>query len=387
MRTRFWVISIFLVGCLAASGGEPAHKVPLTGKAVQELESIDRLMVEFVRTNQVPGGSVSITRNGKLIYARGFGFADIDNQIPIEPDHLFRIASLTKPITAIGVLHLADCGKLRLTDSIYETLDFTPHVKAGETLDPRLRQVTIQDLLHHRGGWHANTKFSYGNIGKALGIKYAYPKDVVRYMMGRRLDFSPGTEMSYLNLGYDMLGRIIEEVSGETYEDYIKRNVLAPVGITDMELAKTEEKGLAAKEVKYYGFEYNPYAFNRFEGRYMWIATAADLARLAADFDNPSRSHILTQTSVERMFTPHPAQRQAKKYYGCGWEVLPIEKRKRRTWHTGGMPGTNAILVRRADGVNWVALFNSDRNPEGKKLVRLLVGPLDKTLDAVKVWP
>ncbi len=389
MLIRLLVVLFFLTVSPAVWGGEAAREVPVSGEAVRELASIDNLMVKFMRENRVPGGSVSIMRNGKLIYSRGFGFADMEKQIPIEPYHLFRIASITKPIIAIGILQLAERGKLKLTDTVYETLDFKPYVKEGEKLDERLRQVTIEDLLHHRGGWRAKDEFSYGNIGKAIGIKYAYPKDVVRYMMGRRLDFNPGEEMSYLNEGYVMLGRVIEEVSGESYEKYIKRNVLAPVEISDMELARTKKKDLAAKEVKYYSHEYNPYTFNCFEGRYMWIATAADLAKLAKDFDNPLRSRILTAKSVERMFAPHPAEhkRKGKKYYGCGWEVLVRKDGKQRTWHTGGMPGTNGIVVRRGDGVNWVILFNSKKNHNGKKLVKLLIDPFDKRLNKIEVWP
>ncbi|MBN1391199.1 MAG: beta-lactamase family protein [Sedimentisphaerales bacterium] len=387
MLTRFLAILIFLAGYIGISSSKAASEVPVTGKAVRELASIDNLMVKFMREHQVPGGSVSITRNGRLIYSRGFGFSDKEKQIPVEPNSLFRTASLSKFIIAVGILNLADEGKLKLTDTIYDTLDFTPYVKDGEKLDERLRQVTIQDLLHHRGGWRANSEFSYGNIMKALGIKYVYPKDVVRYMMGRRLDSNPGAEMSYLNAGYEVLGRIIEEVSGQTYEQYIKQNVLVPVGITDMELARTKEKDLAAKEVRYYDSKYNPYSYNRFEDRYMWIATSADLAKLAADFDNPLKSHILTAGSIERMFAAHPAEKksQGKKYYGCGWEVLVRKDDKLRTWHTGGMPGTSGIIVRRGDGVNWAVLFNCKENPDGKKLPGLLIGLFDKRLDKVKI--
>lgn len=389
--TGAFILQLLFAGifCAAALGGVPVTKMPMTGKAVPQLKGIDNLMVSFMRKYQVPGGSVAITQDGKLIYARGFGLADMEKQIPAEPNNLFRIASLGKMIGAMGILHLADEGKLKLTDKVCEKLSYTPYIKPGETLDPRLSRITIQDLLHHRGGWRANTEFSYGNIAKVLGLKYAYPKDLVRYMMGRKLDFDPGSEMNYQNAGYEILGRIIEEVSGDTLENYIRKNVLIPSGITDMQLARTEEKDLAAKEVKYYAFEHNPYAFNRFEGRCAWIATAADLAKLAAECDDPLNSRILRQASIERMFAPHPAERLArgKKYYGCGWEVLVESKNRLRTWHTGSMPGTGAVLVRRADGINWVVLFNRDRGPEGEKLGKSLISPFDKVLDVIKVWP
>lgn len=382
-------ILFVVIFCSTGLSNEPVVEIPVTGKAVPQLKSIDNFMVWFVKKNQVPGGSVAITRNGKLVYTRGFGFADMEKQVPVESDNLFRIASLGKMITAIAVIRLAEDGKVKLTDRVCEKLSYIPYMKAGETLDPRLNQITVQDLLHHRGGWRANTEFSYGNIAKALGIEYAYPKDLVRYMMGRKLDFNPGSEMVYQNAGYEILGRMIEEISGDTYDNYIKKNILAPAGITDMQLARTEEKNLAGKEVKYYAFKHNPYAFNQFEGRYMWIATASDLAGLAAQFDDPSSSNILKQTSIERMFAPHPEEHSTcgKKYYGCGWEVLVDSKNNRRTWHTGGMPGTSAVLVRRADGINWVVLFNRKMSPEDEKLSKALIKPFDKVLDAVKVWP
>ncbi len=376
------------IGYSASLGEETVITMPMTGKAVPQLKGIDNLMVSFMKKNQVPGGSVAITRNGKLIYARGFGFADLEKQIPVEPNNLFRIASLGKMITAMGILHLADEGKLKITDKVCETLTYTPYVKHGETLDPRLNKITIEDLLHHRGGWDSNSEFKNGNIAKTLGIKYAYPKDIVRFVMGRKLDYDPGSKMVYFNPGYNILGRIIEEVSGDTYDNYIKRNVLECVGITDMQMARTEEKDLAAKEVKYYSFEHNPYTYNRFEGRYSWIVTATDMVKIAAEFDDPFHSCILSRESIDIMFRPHRFEKlkPGKSYYGCGWSVLKDSNNKLRTWHTGGMPGTNTVVVRRADGVNWVVLFNRNSNKEGKKLVRI-AEPFDKVLDNVKVWP
>jgi CubicO group peptidase (beta-lactamase class C family) len=119
------VLSGVSTAARAQQHDKPAS-LPTTGHDNPNLASFDKLMVSFVKEQRVPGASLAVTRKQRLVYARGFGFADVEKKTPVEPDALFRIASITKPFTAVAILHLVDQGKLRLTDKVTDIVRITP---------------------------------------------------------------------------------------------------------------------------------------------------------------------------------------------------------------------------------------------------------------------
>src|SRR5262245_54991602 len=132
----FWVI--LLSGQLAI-----AEDIPVTGSERPDLAAFDEWMKSFVTEHQIPGGALAIAKDGKLVYARGFGLADREAKTPVQPESLFRIASVSKPITAVTILKLAEAQRLKLTDKVLEYLPFDPHFEGEAKLDERWRQVTI----------------------------------------------------------------------------------------------------------------------------------------------------------------------------------------------------------------------------------------------------
>src|SRR5262249_18648993 len=132
-----------------AAGSEP----PLTGRAVPGLASFDRMMHTFLKKHKVPGAALAVSKDGRLVYARGFGHADVEAKDPVRPNPLMRVASVSKPITALAVLLLIEQGKLRLDDRVFEIVKLKPHLPDGARPDPRLKQVAVAHLLHHTGGW------------------------------------------------------------------------------------------------------------------------------------------------------------------------------------------------------------------------------------------
>src|SRR5581483_10425304 len=151
-------------GLAALAAGTPrAAARPVTGAADPRLKSFDELMTTFVERHDIPGAALAVTRHGKLVYARGFGFADRDAEEPVHPAALFRIASVTKPFTAVAVLQLADQVKVRLDDKALDYVKLQPHLAAGAKPDPRWHKVTVRHLLHHTGGWDRDK--SYDPIG------------------------------------------------------------------------------------------------------------------------------------------------------------------------------------------------------------------------------
>lgn len=416
----------FIRSAAAATGGwafpatsSAVDDPPITGVSDPHLAPFDRLMTAFLKDHQVPGGSLAVTRHGRLVYARGFGFADVEKKVPVRPHSLFRVASVSKPLTAVAVLQLADRKKVRLDDPVLKYVRLRPHLEPGTEVDPRWRKVTVRQCLQHTGGWDRDKSLDPigipWKIAKALKIKPPVPpRDVVRYMMGQPLDFDPGTRYAYSNLGYLLLGRVIETASQQGYEEYVRKEVLAPIGVTQTQLGRALPENRAGGEVRYYDAkkatgrclypprtgEVVPYPdgaanFEAYEAHGGWIASAVDLVRFAAAFDDPKACPLLSAAGIATM-TERPAgdpglNSQGKPraaYYGCGWDVRPVGDRGGvNAWHSGLISGTSTLLVRRWDGLNWAALFNTDRDAAGKVLSGLIDPLVHEAAGEVKAWP
>jgi CubicO group peptidase (beta-lactamase class C family) len=218
------VITCFASHLMAAEGPAPAcanadatSTLVETGETFEQLISFDKLMRTFVRGNEIPAAALAVGKQGRLVYARGFGYADVRRKEPVQPDSLFRLASLSKPITAVVVLRLVDQGKLKLDDYVFDLLPHKPHLPHGGQPDSRLKQVTIRQLLQHTGGWDRDVSidpmFQPVKIARTLGVAPpAGPDHIVRFMMGWQLDFDPGTRHAYSNFGYCVLGRVVQHV-------------------------------------------------------------------------------------------------------------------------------------------------------------------------------
>ncbi len=216
-----------------------------------------------------PGAQIAVTYNGRLVLSRGYGYADIEAGSPVQPDSLFRIASLTKLTTAIATLVLVDQGKLNLDAKAFALLpQFTP--LSGATSDPRLQNITVRQILHHTAGWDSggtgyDPMFDTTAIANATGTTPPSTTDaIIRYMLGRPLDFDPGTKYSYSNFGYCVLGRIIEKVSGQSYNDFVQANVLTKAGSSRFLLGRTLLANRAVGEVRYYDYTGAPLASSVF---------------------------------------------------------------------------------------------------------------------------
>src|SRR5262245_43362616 len=248
-------ITAIPTACLAvllSCGGErdspPAtpQEIPITGTAVPGMESYEQIIPDLMRKYAIPGGAVAVLRDGKLIYARGFGYAEVGNKTPVQPDALFRIASVSKPITGVAVMKLVEEGKLQLDDRVAPLIaHLTP--APGATVDPRWEQITIRQLLDHTGGWDRdkpNGGFDpmFQSAIAAAAVNAPAPasaETIIRYMKGLPLDFNPGEKYVYSNFGYAILGRVIERLSGMAYEDYVRARVMQTVGAIRTRMGKT----------------------------------------------------------------------------------------------------------------------------------------------------
>jgi N-acyl-D-amino-acid deacylase len=387
----------------------------ISGQGSDRTKPIDELMTKFLDRHRAFGASLAITDGGRLVYARGFGYADVQRREAVTPQSLFRIASISKPITAVAVLKLVEQGKLSLDDKVNEIVTAEPHLAPGASVDPRQNEITIRHLLQHRGGWDREVSFDAMfqsvRFAEMLGVPApAGPQEVIRCMKGLPLDFAPGERYAYSNYGYCLLGRVIEARSGQPYESYVREHVLAPLGISGMVLGKTRPDGRQPGEVRYYdtgvyrsvfaddrGAEvaepYGAWCVEAMDAHGGWLASAVDLARFACAFDRPESCPILKAETVRLMFADRGAPsettengKKVTRQYALGWQVRDIEGAVEAR-HTGSLPGTSTILIRRADGKNIAVLFNSRHSALAPRLSGAIDQELSPLLDSFADWP
>ena len=390
----------------------------MTGKTDPRLSSFDEMMTAFMAEKGCPGAAVAVGNGAKVLYSRGFGQADVENRKPVLPTSRFRIASVSKPFTAVAILQLAEKGKLKLSDKVFSILKAEP--LKGQKPDPRLKKVTILHLLYHTGGWDRGVSFDPMfrpvQFAQQLGIDPpAGPDAIVQCMMGVPLDFEPGERYAYSNFGYCLLGRVIEKLTGQTYEQYVRQNILVPLGIKSMQIGRTLPAGRARNEVRYYDhlgrtkpsvfkanlgekvpLPYGTWYIEAMDSHGAWIASAPDLVKFANAFNDPATCKVLSAASVKFMFAPPKGPLGHNEdgsvlttYYGCGWRVRPVGvDGSFNAWHGGALAGTSTLLVRRHDGLNWAVLFNSRLARHARQALAGQVDPLmHKAADAVKEWP
>jgi CubicO group peptidase (beta-lactamase class C family) len=381
-----------------------------TGPIIPELTSFDDAMQTFMQARNISGGVLAITYNSKLVLARGYTYSNDSEDIVVEPTSLFRMASLSKPVTGTAVLRLVQDGQLDLSAQLTDLITLTP--PAGQTSDPGLVDITVLDLLQHLAGWDCDIAFDpmfYDHtIANALGIPLPISKtDIATYMTGQPLQHTPRTTFAYSNYGFSLLGQITEAVTGQSYESYVKQKLFQPLAIYNMTLGRSLPAYRLPNEVKYHTqyngitvFDnsgtfvplcYGGWKLENMDSHGAWLGTAVELARFASTFDDPVTSPILNSSSVEMMYglpqhidpgdyTP------GDWYYGCGWSVRDWGSGVRNTWHDGSLSGTHALLVRRWDGVNYCVLFNQRDDASG--LPYWEIDPLlYNAADKISLWP
>ncbi len=228
----------FGAGSMVLQGvGFPAMR-PASGPIVPELAPLEQAMTNFLVAHQFASGTLTLMSGSKLVLRQGYGWRDTNFTAAIHPDNLFRLASVSKKLTASAIYKLVDAGRITTSTKMYAYLGIAPW--GGVLGDTRITNITVQNLLDHSGGWNDNISpvgdpvFSTVTISAALGLNHpATPTDVISWMFSKPLDFAPGTTNVYSNFGYMLLGRVIEKASGKTFINYIQQDLLGNVVITN----------------------------------------------------------------------------------------------------------------------------------------------------------
>ncbi len=272
ISTRFYpfslcaVLAMALCGC--GGGGKSASATPPATSAIAASPAndtlttrVDEVVNNFMRTNGATAVTASVVRDGVVLYEKGHGYLDAARTQALPPDALLVTASIVKPVTAAAIQHLAAAGKLALSDHAFCTGDnapcWLPKNLTSATTDPRVRDITIRHLLMHEGGWGTpglGDLIYERAIQTELGLsRPPTAAEDLRYFLARPLEFTPGSRGSYSNVGYLVLGMIVQQASGTSYVDYVNASVMGPIGVpaADFKMFSSRVRDRGAREPNY----------------------------------------------------------------------------------------------------------------------------------------
>lgn len=357
----------------------PYHKVDLLRISSEltnspDFEAVNAAIERFVNQWELVGASVAIAHGDRLIYTRGFGYANKEDSVVMQPYNVLRVASVSKLITSIAIMRLVEDGRLSLTDTVFGPSGILNDTIFQPLKDPRLAQITVGNLMNHSAGW--NTR--YGDhmfikhvIADDLGLPLPISlTDIVRFATTRRkLHFNPGTWCSYCNIGYAILQLVIERITGVEYEEFVQQTVMRPLRIYDAGLADGWDSLKLAHEVRYYEMRdaepiiaydgSNKMALKSRGGNDIrtlgaaggWAISAVSLVRLLMAVDgNSTFPDIITPESVQTMVS------HEENFYPYGW----ISADSTGTlWRTGSLPGTTVLAKANEHGYTFAFIANT----------------------------
>ena len=391
----------------STSGGS---SLPRTGPPPGGVDAFDDAIPAFMRDWDVPGASVAAVDGGRLVFARGYGFADRETGTPVAPDALFRIGSLSKPLTALGTLTLVEDGALALSDRVADVL--AEHVPDGGPGDERVAEVTVGQLLRHTAGIDSgeigfDPAFEPARVADATGTDPPADADALaRFVLDQPLGTDPGSRFQYENAGYCLLGRVIEAASGAPYEASVRERVLEPLGAGGMSIGETRREGRRDGEVRYHGHDTvdspfpdggtvpRPYGVAHLpaiDAAGGWVGSAVDLLRIARGIDGrESVPDVLAPETVETL-TARPAVPQwdgSNQYYGAGWYVIPGDEGA-ALWHNGSLPGSYGFLLYDRGSDRGVAMLCNARSADARfrQFNAVAQRTLLEAFRAVETWP
>jgi len=320
-RTVFLVASLLLFAAnLLAQAISPA--------VVQQIDTL----IEHARTaDQLPAVSVAVALNGKVIFKKAYGFADLENNVPATPESLFRTASVAKPMTAVGALELAEQGKLDLDVPIQKYCPAYPQ---------KPWPITTRQLLGHLSGIRA-----YQNREIFSTVHYANTIDGMSFFKDDPLLFEPGTKFFYTTFGYTVVGCVMEGASGEKFPEYMEEHVFKPAGMDHVAvddvytIVPHRVAGYDKLNGKIINMPLNDTSYKIPGGGY--VATPEDLVKFASAV---MAGKLLRPETVTAMWTPQKTSDGKETRYGMGWGKADFDGETIYA-HSGDQPGTRTSLL------------------------------------------
>lgn len=334
--------------------GLSADEIPQAGEASKGLEAVDAAIRAFMADKGIGAATFAVSKGGKVLHDRAFGWADADLKQPLQPGVKMRIASMTKPVVSAAIHTLITDGKLKADDLIFPLLNLSQY-KEAKGCDERWQKITIQHLLDHKGGWDRDVSgdFTFSDdIADTMKVKVdeLTPEHVVRFGLLQKFDFEPGERDAYCNYGYILLVRAIEKASGQNFTDYLHATVCKEAKAPSFSLSTADARDRQAGEVWYL---YHP-EYPRKEVPLPFRTEARDgagaLACTAADYCRFLEAYWITGT--------------------------PRTPENYRYSFSGSHAGVTAICAQLAGGINYAVICNrrgggrADWNGELRKAIQ-----------------
>ncbi len=306
-----------------------------------------REVANAVLARGIPGLAVAVAVDGRVVYAEGFGYADLEQRVPAWPSTKFRIGSISKPLTAVALMQLVEQRKIDLDAPVQKYLPSFPN--KGVTITPRLLAGHLAGIRHYQGDEFLSATH-YDSVVDGLKIFANDP-----------LVAPPGTKYSYSTYGFNLLSAVIESASGEPFLDYMQRHVFDALGLAHT--TADQNRLLVAERSRFYArqkdgpFENAPYVDNS----YKWagggfLSTPEDLVRFGSALLHPG---FLTADSLKLLFTSQKTRDGKETGYGMGWSIRKAESGQRIYDHSGGSVGGTCQLIVYPDSHVVVALLTN----------------------------
>jgi len=318
---------------------------------------VDELVQNEMQRHPIPGLALEIIQNGKPAKIAAYGMANLECRTPVTPETVFEIGSVTKQFTAAAILLLAQEGKLSVDDKISRHLKDTPTSWSN---------ITLRHLLTHTSGLKNYT----GLDGFEL-TRHLTQAQFIRRMGRESLDFEPGQKWSYCNTGFNLLGYVVENVSGQGYWPFVRERIFDPLGMG----STTQRDPRLIIPHRANGYETNragqyvnrDYDLTDVFSAGAIVSTVGDLAKWNAGLDDQK---LLTAATEQQMWTPVRLNDGSTHAYGFGWFLDPLQGRQ-NIGHSGSTSGFSASFQRfPKDGLAVIVLTNSDETGVATKVAK-----------------
>ena len=312
----------------------------------QLFSEFDKMLSEQYKTNET-GATALVARNGQIVYKKAFGMANLEYNIPMQVDNIFRIGSITKQFTAVAILQLMEQGKLNLQDDITKFIpDYPMHG----------HKITIEHLLTHTSGIQSLTAMKDFRERMILDLT---PSELINYFKNQPMEFTPGTKWNYNNSGYILLGYIIEKISGKTYPQYLEENFFKPLDMTnslygnDSKIIKNRaggyEKDSSVVVNAFHLSMTQPYSAGSIQ------STVEDLFKWHQAIHSYK---LLKKESLDKAFTKYKLTDGTETVYGYGWFLNNIQESP-TIEHGGGINGFSTESIYLPKEEVFVAVFSN----------------------------
>jgi CubicO group peptidase (beta-lactamase class C family) len=360
--SRRTVVANLFRGAASIAVGTPALKALADSLGPQRQRGGMAQFIEPFRNQfRVPAISIALSKDGRFVFDRAGGMADRQHVAQAEGNSLFRIADLSKSITAVAIFSLTEAGKLNLADHVFGSGGILGTKFGKPPYKTYVTDITVDHLLTHTaGGWAADDNDPmFHNNG------WDQAKLITETIDNVPLTNQPGASWAYSNFGYCVLGRVIEQVTGQPYQGYVQANILAPCGISTMQIAQNSERHRASDEVVYTGqYSEDPYKINinRMDSTSGWIASSTQLVQFLNHVAGaPGIPALLKPGTVRVMTTPAPASPEGDARWARGWMIS--QDGSGSWWISGSLPGSTALMIRNQDGSCAAALCSTRSQP------------------------